>query len=1014
MNLPEYAVNHKPIIILSMVLLFLSGLYAYGRLGKLEDPEFTIKTATVVTLYPGASPAEVELQVTDEIEKAVQELEWLDQVRSISKAGVSVVYVDIQENNRKRTLPQIWDKLRRKVHDVEPLLPPGAQRPEVYDDYGDVFGVFVALTGEGFSYAELNDYALMLQRELLLVKDVNRVVLWGTQQECVYIEISRSRLAELGMHPSQVIDALHKQNLELDSGGIDAGPEHIRIDQTGAFESVDDIANLVVRGSPPGELVLLRDIAAVRRDYLSPPEALMRFNGAPAIGIAISTVSKGNVVVMGTAVKKRLHELMQQMPAGIDIGPIAYQALTVQRAINQFMSNLAQSVTIVIGILLITMGIRSGLLIGWALVLAIVGTLIIMLPLGIDLQRTSLGALIIAMGMLVDNAIVVTEGSLIRLQRGDERKTAAIAPAVTTALPLLGATVIAILAFLPIYLARNNTGEYCESLFIVVGISLGLSWIIAMTATPVLCHIFLRVPESKVGTDPYAGPVYRNYRFVLEKALHNRFITLVIMLVLMGSAAVGFRYVDQIFFPDSDRTQFMIEYWLPEGSRIQQTSDDLKKIERHLLLQPEVVNVTTCIGAGAPRFILEYEPQIHNTSYGLILINVRVLEDIAALLPRLEGYLQREFPQAEPRLRHFPLGPFTEFKVEARISGPNPVMLRALSEQVLSIMRSRPGTRDTRDNWRQRVKVLRPVFSQPRARRAMVTRQDIALSLAMAADGAPVALYREDDELLPIIVRAPAGEQHDVDNLDVIPVRGSGSRSLPLRQALREITTTWEDPIIHRYNRRRTITAQTQPDEGVTAAEILARIKPAVEAIELPPGYSLEWGGDYEEETESNEAVSAPLPFAFIIMVFTVVALFNAFRQPLIILLILPLASVGISAGLLVSGQPFGFMALLGVLSLFGMLIKNAVVLLDQIDLEIRAGIRPYTAVVQSSVSRMRPVLMASFTTVLGMTPLLTDRLFGAMAVTIMSGLTFATVLTLIVVPVFYTIFFRIPPDTPD
>ncbi len=1008
MNVPEYAVKHRPVVLFAVFLLFSSGLYAYGKLGKLEDPEFTIKTATIITYYPGASPTEVEQQVTDEIEKACQRIEGIDQVRSISKAGVSIVYVDILQSYRKKRLPQKWDMLRRKVREVQRLLPVGAYPPEIYDDYGDVFGVFVALTGDGFSYEELKDYALHLQRELLLVRDVNRVELWGTQAECVYVEISKSRLAETGMHPREIVDTLQKQNLIVPAGNLDTATNRIRIDAPGTFTGINDIGDLVIRGTPPDELVLLRDVATIKRGYVDPPMTLMRFNGKPALGIAVSTVSKGNVVVMGEAVQKRLAELMMEFPVGLEIGPVAYQATAVRRAINTFITNLLEAVAIVIGILLLTMGIRSGLLIGAALVFSIVGTFVVMLPLGIDLQRTSLGALILAMGMLVDNAIVVTEGSLIRLHLGTDRKTAATQPANDTAWPLLGATLVAIVAFMPIYLAKDDTGEYCQSLFQVIGISLGLSWIIAMTVTPVLCDMFLRVKNNGQGTDPYAGPIYRNYRFVLSKALHHRTITLLIMLGLFIATVYGFGYVKYIFFPDSDRTQFMVEYWLPEGSRIQNVSHDLEKIEAYLATFPEVINVTACIGSGAPRFILDYEPEIPNSSYGLLLVNVTSIDDIEKLFAEMEVYLHDNFPQAEPRLRRFPLGPFVPFKVEARLSGPDPVVLRALSEQVKGIMRSDPETKDTRDNWRQRVKVLRPEFSQPRARRAFVSRPDMAMSLAMLTDGFPIGTYREHDELMPILVRSPREDRTDIDNLENMPVRGRGPESLPLGQVVTGIATTWEDPIIHRYNRRRTITAQTQPQNGVTANEVLTRIKPQVEAIELPVGYYLEWGGELEKDEDSGEAVFGQLPFAFILMAFIVVTLFNAYRQPLIILLILPLSLVGATVGLLITGKPFGFMALLGMLSLFGMLIKNAVVLLSQTGKEIRSGTDPYHAVIQSSVSRMRPVLMASFTTVLGMIPLLTDRLFGAMAVTIMFGLTFATVLTLIIVPVLYTMFFRI------
>jgi len=1005
MHPAQYSITHRAVVYFATLLLFIGGLGAYTRLGKLEDPEFTIKTAVIMTAYPGASALEVELQVTDEIEKKVQELDWLDQVRSISKAGISIVYVDIQEQYRKRHMAQIWDVLRRKVHDVESLLPPGAGRPIVYDDYGDVFGVFLALTGEGFSYAELKRHAEYLQKELVLVNDVNRVELWGTQTECVYVTVSRSRMASLGLHPAALIQTLQGQNVMLDAGRLDAGQDRIRIDAAGVFTTVEDIENLIISGPQNPELIVLRDIATIEKGYVEPPQTLMRYNGKPAIGLAISTVSGGNVVHMGTAVKQALEALMQQLPPGLEIGPVAYQGITVQRAISQFISNLCQALAIVIGILLITMGIRSGLLIGISLLGSIVGTLLIMLPLGIDLQRASLGALIIAMGMLVDNAIVVTEGSLVRLQRGESPEDAAVQPARETGGPLLGATLIAALAFLPIYLARDNTGEYCESIFLVVAISLLLSWVLAMTLNPVLCARFLRVKPALTGIDPYAGVLYRHYRRLLQACLRRRALTLGVMAALLAGAVFGFRYVDKIFFPSSDLQMFMIEHWLHEGARIEDVSRDMRLIEEHLKGYPDILSATACIGSGAPRFVLSYEPETPNPSYGVMLVTAASLEAVYSSMPGVEAFMKETFPHAEPRVRQIPLGPDARFKVEARISGPDPVVLRSLSEQVQEIMRADPTSKDTRDNWRQRVPVLSAGISQPRARRAGVERADIARSLSAFAEGITVDLFREGDELLPVIIRAPQHERLDVESLEYAPVQGSAGTGLPLAQVVTGLQPAWEDPIIHRYNRRRTITAQCDPVRGTTAHEITERIESRIHALDFPPGYSWEWGGEQKQDRDSREAVFSSLPMVMVGMALIVVALFNAFREPLIIACILPLALIGVTFGLLVSGQPFGFMALLGVLSLFGMLIKNAVVLLDQIRIESGRGLEPYAALVSASVSRFRPVMMASLTTVLGMTPLLTDRLFGAMAVVIMSGLTFASVLTLLVVPVLYSLF---------
>ncbi|MFA7014054.1 MAG: efflux RND transporter permease subunit, partial [Desulfobacterales bacterium] len=511
MNPAEFSLKHKTFIVCSIIFILIGGVYAYFQLGKLEDPKFSIKTAVVVTRYPGASPAEVEQQVTDTIEKAVQQLGELDYIRSISRAGASIIFVDIKESCRADKLPQIWDELRRKIHDIQPQLPPGASPSEVRDDFGDVYGIFLALTGDGFSTAELKDYANIIQRELLMVKDVARVELWGVQRECIYVDISRSRLSELGIRPEQIVATLRDQNMIIDPGSVDLGTQRIRLAPSGTFDTTSAIGDLVISGPESTDLVLLKDIADIRRGYLTPPLTLMRYNGKPGIGIAISTVSGGNVIAMGDAVKKRLSQLMLDFPAGIDIGTISYQSETVRESVNTFIINLAESVAIVIGVLLLAMGLRSGLLIGGGLILSILGSFIVMMFMGIDLQRTSLGALIIAMGMLVDNAIVVTEGSLVRLQMGEDRRTAATAPATNTAWPLLAATLVAILAFIPIKLSNRAVGEYCESLFQVVGISLFISWILAMTATPVFCERFLRIKPSRQTSDPYAGRTFQLY-----------------------------------------------------------------------------------------------------------------------------------------------------------------------------------------------------------------------------------------------------------------------------------------------------------------------------------------------------------------------------------------------------------------------------------------------------------------------------------------------------------------------
>ena len=1011
MNLAELAVKKKNVTLFAAIVVAFGGFLAYFELGKLEDPEFTIKTAIIITQYPGASPQQVEQEVTDVIETAVQKLDMLEHVRSISRTGLSIVYADVLESVRKEKIPQVWDNLRKKVSDAQKYLPPGTYESIVKDDFGDVYGVLLAVTGDGFSDAELKDYVKDLRRELLLVENVSKVEIWGMQQECVYVEISRARLSELGIAPKLILAALKQQNIVVDAGSVNSGRERLRFEPTGEFSTVKEIGDLVIRALPSDKLIYLKDIATIKRGYVEPPRQLMRFNGKPALGIAISTVSGGNVVEMGNAVKQRIRELMGEIPVGINIGVVSYQSDTVRESVKDFMANLVEAVVIVIVVLLISMGIRSGLLIGSGLLITILATFVVMKAVHIDLQRVSLGSLIIALGMLVDNAIVVTDGILVKLQRGIGRLDAIRETATETAWPLLGATIVAILAFLPIYISNDIAGEYCRSLFQVVGISLLMSWLVAMTATPLFCHMYLHIQKKKQGRDPYEGWFYQSYKRLLEKALHHRTKTLGIMICLLFLAILGFSFVDKAFFPMSRRPQILIDYWLPEGSRIESVLEDMKFIEEYLLKNPGIKSIASFIGSGPPRFYLPMEPEINYQSYGQIVVNARNRDDLDELVAYSQRYLSTNFPHAEPRVRKFPLGPPVKFQVEVRFVGPDPKLLHDLSEKAKAIMAKHPLAKDVRDNWRQSVKKIAIQYSQSRARRTAVSREDIGYTLKESFDGLPVGLYRERDELLPIIVRPPKEERKQIENLTILQVWGGGMTNVPLGQVISDITTEWEDPIIWRRDRQRCITAQCDNKRG-NASVIRDSIQRQIEAIELPTGYELQWGGEFETSSKSEQHVYNGVPISLILMAFVIVTLFNGFRQPTIIALILPLSIIGITAGLLITRQSFGFLALLGALSLIGMLVKNAVVLIDRIDVDIQGGKDRYLAVVDSSVSRIRPVLMASVTTVFGMTPLLFDQFWRSMAVTIIFGLTFATLLTLIIVPALYSLFFWIKPTS--
>ena len=1008
MKITEYALSKKVVSYFAILILIFGGIWSYRNLGKLEFPTFTIKTAVVVTPYTGATAKEVEQEVTDRLEKAVQELSQIDEVRSISQHGLSIIYVDIKTTYDTDQMPQIWDELRRKVNDARAYLPPGAGPSVVNDDFGDVYGIFFAVTGEGYSYEEIKDTVDLLKRELLLVDEVANVEIWGDQQEVVKLRASRSRMAELGVDMTEILGTLNRENLTADSGQVTVNDDYIRINPTGGFARVKDLGELLVRSDKNGNLIYLKDLVTITREYQDPPSALMRYNGMPALGLGISTVDGGNVVKMGKAVRERIDELTVDIPVGMELGVIAYQADLVSDSVTAFIINLVEAVAIVIVALCVTMGLSSGMLMGVILLLTIFGTFIGMKLMAIDFQMISLGALILALGMLVDNAIVVTEGILVRVQQGKSRTASAIETVAQTAWPLLGATIVAVLAFAAIGTSPDATGEFLISLFLVMAISLGLSWVLAITITPLFCMQFLPKPKNGNISDPYGGRIFRAYRRMLDMSLHHRFMSLLVLLGLLLASVYGFGFVDNSFFPNDSRNQLKINFWRPEGTHIGKVTEDVAEFEKHLAGIDEVDVTTSFIGQGALRFLLSYEPQMPNTSYAQILVTVKDHRSIDHLIGQLRDYASTAFPDADVTLEKFKRGPGSSGQIEARFHGPDIRVLRKLSEQARQIMAQDSNAVDIRDDWRQPVLTLRPRVAEAAARRLGITRSQIAEALAMNFSGKTFGIYREDNKLLPMILQAPDDEREAVERIKDItvfsPVTGG---AVPLSRIVTGMETQWEDPIIRRKNRHRTITAQCNPAVG-NASVLQERLQSRVEALKLPRGYMLEWGGDYESSADAQVSLFKMVPVFFLAMIAIVVMLFNAVRQTLIIFLCLPLISIGVTAALLVTGEPFGFMCILGFLGLSGMIIKNAVVLIDQINIEIGSGKKPYPAILDSAISRLRPVTMAALTTVLGMLPLITDPFFSGMSITIIGGLTFGTILTLLVVPMLYSLFYRI------
>ncbi|MGR5556560.1 efflux RND transporter permease subunit [Vibrio fortis] len=1009
-----YFIRNKVISWMLSLIFLIGGVSAFFGLGRLEDPAFTIKDAMVVTSYPGATPQQVEEEVTYPLEKAIQQLTYVDEVNSISSRGLSQVTVTMKNNYGPDDLPQIWDELRRKVNDLKGQLPPGVNDPQVIDDFGDVYGILLAVTGEGYSYKELLDYIDYLRRELELVDGVSKVSVSGAQQEQVFIEISMKKISSLGLSPNTVFNLLSTQNVVSDAGAVRIGNEYIRIHPTGEFQNVEQLGDLILTEGGAQGLIYLKDVADVKRGYIEVPTNIIGYNGKLALNLGISFAQGVNVVAVGEAFDRRLAELKYQQPVGIDISEVYNQPKEVDKSVSGFVVSLGQAVAIVIVVLLFFMGLRSGLLIGLILLLTVLGTFIFMQYFKIDLQRISLGALVIALGMLVDNAIVVVEGILIGTQKGRTRMQAATDIVTQTKWPLLGATVIAVTAFAPIGLSEDSTGEYCGTLFTVLLISLMLSWFTAISITPFFADLFFKgqkVDPDNEGKDPYNGMVFVIYKKFLEFCMKRAWLTMIVLVIGLGASVYGFGFVKQAFFPSSTTPMFQVDVWMPEGTDIRATNTKLKVLENWLSEQEEVEHITTTSGKGLQRFMLTYAPEKSYSAYGEITTRVKSYEVLAPLMKRFRDYVDASFPEIDYKLKQIELGPGGGAKIEARIVGSDPTVLRSIAAQVIDIMHADPGAFNVRHDWRDRTKVLEPQFNESQARRYGITKSDVDDFLAMSFSGKAIGVYRDGTTLMPIVARLPEDERIDIRNIEGMKIWSPAlSEFIPLQQVTLGYKMQWEDPLIIRKNRKRMLTVFADPDllGEETAATLQKRLQPQIEAIELPPGYSLEWGGEYESSADAQASLFTTMPLGYLFMFLITVFLFNSVKEPLIVWLTVPLALIGVTTGLLALNTPFGFMALLGFLSLSGMLLKNGIVLLDQIDIEMKSGKEPYIAVVDAALSRVRPVCMAAITTILGMIPLLPDIFFKPMAVTIMFGLGFATVLTLIVVPVLYRMFHKI------
>ena len=1003
-TLVKYFLKNKAVTWLLLALVLFGGIFSYTHMGKLEDAPFTIKQALVMTPYPGASPEEVRNEVTDLLEESIQSLDELYYLKSENRVGMSKITVYVKKEVRADQMQQLWDKLRRKVADVQGRLPEGAGPSIVNDDFGDVLGVFYGLTGEGRTWREMEDEAKRLKDELLTVPDVARVEIWGVQNPTVEITAAPAILARSGLTAADISRAFAQQNRVVDAGALENGERRLRIESTGTFHSLDDIRQMTIT-SPSGEHFRLGDIARVEESYTHPATNLMRIDGAPALGVAVATVSTGNVVEMAKAVAERIDTFSESLPEGYTLHPIYDQGHESEVANRGFVWNLIISVLTVVAILLFFIGLRNGLLIGSGLIFSIFATLMVMQIEGIALQRMSLAAIIIAMGMLVDNAIVVSDSALIGMQRGMRKRTAILRACSSTAIPLLAATAIAILTFLPIYYSPHITGELLSSLVVVIGVSLLFSWVFALTQTPFFIQEFVPRPRpDQIVTDPFGGRIYDAFRRALRAVIRHKFAVVGALAAMLVLSAWSFRFIPKVFTPSLDKPYFTVDMWLPEGTRIDRTDAEATDMAAWIGTFEPVERVSAFIGRTPPRYYLSNAAFGPQPNFAQLLVKCRTSAEARELQEFLQDSIRRRFPEPLVKVNRFELNTQPEALIEARFLGPDPRVLDSLVGEAVAVMRRNPKVADARNEWGNMAMMIRPDYDAVRAGAMGITKAQMMESVRAAGDGLPIGLYRDEEDRVPVLLRTPVDGVTDIGMLSV----WNGNRSVPLSQLTRSIATEWEYPQIRTYNRQLSMAAMCGVQPGATMAEVHGEIRQEIEAMELPEGYTFFWDSQFKDQSEAMEALMKYFPLAFLVLVVILVALFGNYRQPLIILCVLPLSLIGVVIGMLLTGFDFGFFPIAGWLGLLGMIIKNVIVLIDEINAQLRADVQLQQAIVEATVTRTRPVLMAAITTIAGMIPLLFDIAFGGMAATIIFGLTFATGLTLFITPVLYAIFYKV------
>ena len=1010
MNIPKYSLENQKIIYFFLAVMLIGGIYSFFKLPKKEDSPFVIKQAVLVTQYPGATPQEVEKLITEPIEREIQSMSDVFQIKSESYFGMSKISIELQPTLAPDYMPVKWDELRRKVANIQPRLPSGASAINVSDDFGDVFGIYYALTAdEGFTYDDMRDWAQKIKTELTPIQGVQKVYLFAEQTQVVNVRISVPKLANLGIDPNSIQQVLQTQNLLVNTGEIMTGTYQLRVRAEGTYKSIEDIRDQLIVTKGGGE-VRLGDIATIERGYMDPPSNLMRVDGKRAIGIGVATGAKDDVVAVGDAVAEHLKEMEQLFPIGMELKTIYPENQIANEANNGFILNLIESLLIVIVIIFLVMGSRAGMLVGSSLLFSVGGTLLIMLIWGVGLNRTSLAAFIIAMGMLVDNAIVVTDNAQVGIKRGLSRYQALVDGATKPQWALLGATFIAVCSFLPMYLAPASVAEIVKPLFIVLGVSLGLSWILALTQTTTFGNFILKEAKPGESKDPYDTKLYHKFENVLGRLIKRRYLTLTSVVATLFLSLFIMSIMPQSFFPIMNKPYFRADLIFPEGYGIDDVERNVIKIEEYLKNNDKIKSYSFTLGGSPVRYYLASSSIGPKPNFANVLIETKDAKDAQSEENKFYEYMVANYPDILTRSALFALSPVPDAAIEIGFVGDNIDTLVALTQRAQEIARKNDMVMEVRNSWGNKVPVWKPVYSQEKGLRLGITRQQMAYSLRSATNGVPLGEYREGDVFMPILLKDADRDSMNLNDIKTLPVYSAKGRSVKVEQVIDDFSLDYEYSVVKRYNRQRYMMMQCEPKRGANTMAAFSQLWQDIQQeVQVPEGYKLQYFGEQSEQDKGNKAIAANIPLMFGLIYLTLLFLFpKYYRKPVLIMCMLPLIFIGVVLGLLVFGKSLDFFAMLGLLGLIGMNIKNAIVLVDEIGLQLDSGLAPVNAVIEATKTRIVPVTMASGTTILGMLPLLGDAMFAGMAATIMGGLFVSTILTIFVLPVTYCIFFKI------